>query len=140
MMELLKTPTWLKGRTDMPEDHKFEPPPIATMPEPMLAPDGNDEKSILGKAALIYDNLKAEINRLQVERDELKLLLESEKRKTGALEADLAEAHNNLQALEPQLQQYTKTFQEIRARLDQHGITPPEKNGKRNGNGNKRKS
>ena len=139
MIELLKTPTWLKGRTDMPDDERLEPPPIATMPEPSLAPDDNDEKTILGKAALIYENLKTEINRLKIELTETTLRLESEKRKTGALEADLAEAHNNLQTLEPQLQQYTKTFQDIRQRLDQHGITPPEKNGRRNGNGNKKK-
>ena len=149
MMELRKTQTWLRGRTNMPENEKFEPPPIATIPEPPPAmTDGDAEKKkILGQAAEIYDNLKSEIHRLRVERDELILLLESEKRKTAALEADLAESNNNAQISGAQNQGYKNTFQEFRRNLeaalrelDQHGITPPEKNGKRNGNGNKRKS
>ena len=149
MIELLRTPTWLVGRmNDMPEDEKIEPPPIATLPQPTPAAplDDNDPAVIIATARSLVNQFKAdqaakqlEIQRMQVDLAEMTMQLESEKRKNAVLEADLAESHNNVQALEAQLQDYKQTFQGIRHRLDQHGITPPEKNGKRNGNGNGKK-
>lgn len=152
MIELLRTPTWLVGRmNDMPEDEKIEPPPIATLPEPPPPPpqiDRNDPDAVaIESAAVVMARIKAErmadkqqIERLQVALAETTLEREGDKRKIAVLEADLAEAHNNTQALEAQNQDYRQTFQLIQHRLDGHGIVRTEKNGKRNGNGNKKKS
>jgi hypothetical protein len=132
---MIGMPTWLRGREgdyDRTHDEDFTVPQIAKVEtgvrgvgyqasaggmKPALPTIGSgvDEASVVVQAHQFVEQWKIEraaqqkkIERLEVENAELKEDVKKEIRKSGLLELDLAQAHNNLQTQQTQIEEYRK--------------------------------
>lgn len=159
---MMGLPKWLRGNDgdlDMTRDDEVHVPPIAkvepAMKKPLpfhiapvdTPPNDDHAATVVAQAHSYIEQWKVEriaqqktIDDLRIELTELALMLESERRKVAALELDLAEAHNNLQTQQSQIEEYRKfmsVWKEMndrtRAVFDRFGIqAPPKKERKPN--------
>jgi hypothetical protein len=127
---MMGLPGWLRRREgdyDMTHDEvpipqiaKMEPKLVvspSTFTQEFVLPVDDHEANVVVQAHQFVEQWKASgaaqqktIENLQIENTELTLQLESEKRKNGVLEADLATAANTIQSLELERTEYRQFF------------------------------
>ncbi len=102
---------WIGKEHPLVEDNII--PPVATMPDPKPPTDEDQKLAVIAEAHVFVDQLRQEraadrgqIEDLQAEVGNLAHALQGERRKSGLLELDLAEAHNNVQTLQSQIEEY----------------------------------
>lgn len=144
-----------KGGINPPPENFVRPdaPPAMKKPlpyhiAPVEKPSSDHEANVVVQAHQFVEQWKASsaaqqktIENLQIENTELTLQLESERRKNGVLEADLATAANTIQSLEIERSEYRSFFSvslDIKkkelAAMERFGIqSPPKKERKQNG-------
>jgi hypothetical protein len=130
----IRRPSWLGGREDeLEEMEQTEPPAIPTialLPHP-TPPDEETRLRVISQAHSYVEQIKverandrAQIDTLHGEIAELVLMVESEKRKNGVLEADLAELHNTITTLQSQVEDYRRFLSLVRQCIDKWDVKP----------------
>jgi septal ring factor EnvC (AmiA/AmiB activator) len=141
-------------KSDMGDDDKIEPPPIAEIPKHPVpegaqaaSPPVDAEKETIIKAADIVDNFRKQLAEKRIEITEATLAIEARNQRIKQLELDLAETRNNLQAASAQLEDLRQEtsdlrafFSSVRAQFDNFEIPLPIRKRAGNGNNHKKKS
>jgi chromosome segregation ATPase len=141
----------LRKKTDMADDDRIEPPPIAEIPR-HPAPEGaqatspsvDEEVDAIAKATAIVANYRKNTRDKEIEVTELALAIEGRNQRITQLELDLAETRNNLQTVAAQLEEKRQEasdlqalFSSFKTQLENFEIPLPIR--KKAGNGNNHK-